>query len=341
LELTSKFILEKIEEAINPEGVLREIINSCVRKLISNARERGIDARKMIVRLSSKNLDTDLHVHIQNVNTDAAESLLHRFMILDQSNKAKGKATLFGEKFTIDATTFPSATKKRPHPKNTAATGSSRKKRRRRVGAGRNRRRFRPVLVPINRQGLHEIRNADTDSYCLFRAIELLRFKAQAANRMVFSRFLRDAWRQTEAVNNLMRVLNVVDCPDGYEIETYGPKIQEYYNQLYPGEFRLFAFDAEDPLKPYYSSDVAVYKTQICILFTEDHFDAIKSLNTLLRVRAYCLTCETPYHSNSDHNMKCLARCKNCGRIDPSGPCPNDTTAQIECCGCNKIFING
>ena len=330
--------MEKIEEAANPEGVLREIFNSCVRKLVSEARERGIDARRMIVRLSSENLESSIHVHIQNVNMDAAESLLHRLMIVDQSNKAKGKATLTEKKFTIDATTFPSASKKRRYTKPTKTSVTSRRKRQRRVGAGR-RRRFRPVRFTINRQGLHEIRNADTDSYCLFRAIELLRVKARSTKHS-FSRYLRNEMRQSEDVNKLLRVLDVEDCPDGYEIEIYGPKIQEYYNRLYPGQFKIFAFDAEDPIKPYYSSDVVAYKTPICILFTEDHFDAIKCLNTLLRVRAYCLSCETPYNKMADHNMQCKARCKNCGRVDSSGPCPNDGTPLNECGGCNKIFIN-
>ena len=338
MTLTSTFIFEKIEQAINPEGVLREIFNSCVRKLVSEARERGIDARRMIVRLSSENLDSSLHVHIQNVNTDATESLLHRFMILDQSNKAKGRATLTEKKFTIDATTISSGSKKRGYTKPTKTTETSRRKRQRRVGAGR-RRRFRPVLITINRQGLHEIRNEDTDSYCLFRAIELLRVKARTSKHS-FYRYVKNGRSQTEDVMKLLRVLDVGDCPDGYEIEIYGPKIQEYYNRLYPGEFKIFAFDAEDPMKPYYSSNVVDYKTAICILFSEDHFDAIKCLNTLLRVRAYCLSCETPYNKMMDHNMKCKARCKNCGRVDPSGPCSNDGTPRNECGGCNKIFIN-
>ena len=331
--------MEKIEEAVNPEGVLREIINSSVQKLVSYAQERGIDAKRMIVRLSSVNLESCLNVHIQKVNTDAAESILHRLMILDQSNKAKGRATLTGKEFQIDATTFPSASKKRRQTKTKNPVNSSNSKRRRRVGAGRNRRRFRPVRIPINRQGLHEINNAGTDSFCLFRAIELLRVKARTYKQDFF-RYLRDKRRQTEDVNKIMRELRVDTSLEGYDIETYGPMIQNRYNRLYPGQFKIFAFDEEDPMKPYYSTNVVDYKTPICVLFSEDHFDAIKSISQLLQVRAYCLTCETPYHRNLDHNMKCLARCKNCGRIDPSGPCPSDGTPRNECGGCNKFFIN-
>ena len=326
-----------MEDAINPEGVLKEIFNYCVQTLVSDARERGLVARRIIVNLSSENLDSDLHVHIQKINADAAEALLHRFLILDQSNKTKGRDSLIGKPFTIDATTLASASKKRRHPNNTTSTGApKRKRRRRRIGAGR-RRRFRPAHITINRRGLHEINNDDTN--CLFRAIDLLRVKAQV-DRMAFSRYLRDEGQQKEDVRILMRDLGVADSEHGYEVETYGPRIQRLYDELYPGQFRIFAFDADNPIKPYYSTDVATYTTAICILFSEDHFDAIKTLNTLLGVRAYCLSCEMPYHSQLDHNMKCLARCKNCGRIDPSGPCPSDGTPRNECVGCNKIFIN-
>ena len=326
-----------MEEAINPEGVLKNIFNYCLQTLISDSRERGLVARRIILNLSSENLDSDLHVHIQKINADAAEALLHRFMILDQSNKTKGKDSLTSKPFTIDATTLASASNKRRHPNNTPSTGAPKRKRRRRIGAGR-RRRFRPAHISIDRRrGLHEINNNDTN--CLFRAIELLRVKAQTY-KQDFYNYLRNEARQKEDVRNLMRALGVVNSMDGYEIETYGPRIQEHYDRLYPGQFKIFAFDAENPMKPYYSTDVVDYNTPICVLFSEDHFDAIKTLNTLLGVRAYCLSCEMPYHSQLDHNMKCLARCKNCGRIDPSGPCPNDGTPRNECAGCNKIFIN-
>jgi len=324
-----------MEEAINPEGVLKDIFNYCVQTLISDSRERGLVAKRIILNLSSENLDSDLHVHIQKINSDAAESLLHRFMILDQSNKTKGRDSLIGKPFTIDATTLASSSKKRRQTNNTSSNGAPKRKRRR-VGAGR-RRRFRPAQITINRRALHEINNEDSN--CLFRAVELLRVKAQESWN-TFSRFLRNEAKQTEDVNILMRALGVNNSEDGYEIETYGPKIQQHYDRLYPGQFKIFAFDEENPMKPYYSTDVVEYTTPLCVLFSEDHFDAIKSLNTLLGVRAYCLTCETPYNMESNHNMKCLARCKNCGRIDPSGPCPSDGTPRNECCGCNKIFIN-
>jgi len=325
-----------MEEAINPEGVLKDIFNYCVQTLISDSRERGLVAKRIIVNLSSENLDTDVHVHIQKINTDAAESLLHRFMILDQSNKTKGRDSLTGKPFTIDATTLASTTKKRRHTNNATSTGAPKRKRRKRVGAGR-RRRFRPAHITINRRGLHPINN--DDSNCLFRAIEMLRVKAQSP-KQTFYDYLRNEAKQTEDVNILMRTMGVVNSEDGYEIEIYGPKIQQHYDRLYPGQFKIFAFDEENPMKPYYSTDVVEYKKPLCVLFSEDHFDGIKSLNTLLGVRAYCLTCETPYNKMADHNMKCLARCKNCGRIDPSGPCPNDGTPRNECVGCNKIFIN-
>jgi len=320
---------------------LRDIFNSCVQKLVSEARDKGIEVRKMIVRLTSENLDSDLHVHIQQINSDASESLLHRLMILEQSNKAKGRNSLLGAPFRIDATTLSSSStpKKRGQTSSTTttATSASPKRKRRKGGAGRKRRRFRPVQITINRRGLHEINNKD--SYCLFRAIELLRVKARESKH-TFSRYLRNARRQTDGVKTIMRALNVDNCPEGYEIETYGPLIQQHYNRLYPGQFKIFAFDAENPLKPYFSTQVATYKTPLCILFSEDHFDSIKCLNTLLGVRSYCLSCETPYNKMADHDMKCLARCKNCGRVKPSGPCPSDGTPRTECVGCSKIFTN-
>ena len=92
-------------------------------------------------------------------------------------------------------------------------------------------------IMKISIQSIEKLLRNE-DSYCLFRSTEILRRKhTMTANQY---RYYKDNdAAQTRDVDELINTMGIPKDLDEYDIETYGPRIQSYYNMLHPGMFKV------------------------------------------------------------------------------------------------------
>lgn len=119
-----------------------------------------------------------------------------------------------------------------------------------------------------------EIKN--NDNYCLFYAIELMRFYSIYK----CGKITESAWRwlkenQTtklkEEVIILLRTINIPLDESDYD-GNYIRIVQEYWNYKYPGEYKIFIFN-NFQTTPIIKSDVTEYQFPILIYHHDNHFD--------------------------------------------------------------------
>lgn len=112
---------------------------------------------------------------------------------------------------------------------------------------------------------------------------------------------------------------------------------------MYPGKYRIIAFDQFGSYKPCYKSPArAQYNVAIVHHGAEKygsaHFDGVRCLNTLFGKSYYCSECELAFAHKVDHNSKCAQRCKGCGGFGPEYPCRGGL--KIECGDCHTKFVS-
>ncbi|KAL3111279.1 hypothetical protein niasHT_013321 [Heterodera trifolii] len=289
-----QFLMSLTFGAVFPEDILRNLFTMCLSYAVEGAESMKISADHFIFLLTSKHLDYEVAVHFKKLDNTATERILTRFEMVDQSNKAKERPSLLEEPFVIDITAIES---KRTKPKM--------------AGIGRN---DFNIDYRIADGATYEILN--NNNFCLFRAFELLRLKFMLP-RQRFSEYKRDERRQFENVRALCHATNINVALPFYSIEEFGGRIQDYYNVLHPGVFRLFCFETYGKMKPSWKADVEEYKHELCV-------------------------CEMPYDHQNQHTSKCKWKCHNCQRVGSSfrGNCEwNNNDAFFETClACNKTF---
>lgn len=127
-----------------------------------------------------------------------------------------------------------------------------------------------------------------------------------------------------------------------YSVEEHIPRIQEAYNLLYPGKYRIIVFDQYGRYQPCYKGPSA--EDDVCILHHGNesdgraHFDGIRCVNTLFGKAYYCPECEMAFAHKVDHTGKCRRKCRGCGGLGSAFPCRGGL--KIECSDCNGTFVS-
>lgn len=315
------FSFKNLEESENPEDVLTEILEYALQTGIEYAKSKGKITDRLQVVISSENLRSDIGLTIQKLNENSIDTIKNRFIDVDQSNRLRELGSLYGAPFLIDLTMLPARGTIFP-PKKKMKGGKKTKN----------------CVHNIDMDAIYDLRS-NNDGYCLFRAIELLR-RHEEMTRQRFHEYYQNDLQQTNDVIHLMEELNIPLNQDGYDVETYAPIIQEYYNTKFPNIFKIFFFGDVGYYEPFFTTEAAEFTTPLCIYYTDNHFIPIRNLNTFFSIRNYCFYCHKPYDRDVRHNIQCKSRCKLCCVVG-HGACTIVVDYERWCDGCHKTFTNG
>ena len=316
------FSFVKLEECEDPESELSKIFNFSVKESSKYARENGTSPERMLVVVSSANMESDIKLTIQKINENSLYSIKNSFIEVNQSNEKKGRPSLYGAPFKVDITVLPA--------KGTIFEPNKH------IGRGQKKVQ-RDVRHNIDLDAIYDCGNIE-DNYCLFRAIELLRRKEQMAHQR-FSDYRRNNQRQTLDILQLLGELNIPIGLDGYDVETYAPLLQAYYDLMFPGKFAIFFFSDVGQYKPFFKTRGCDFEIPLCIYYANGHFTAIRRISTFFSIRKYCFHCEKPYSRDAEHAMNCTARCMMCCVVG-NGKCVEVDGYEKYCDNCYKTFKN-
>ena len=196
------------------------------------------------------------------------------------------------------------------------------------------------------------IRIANDNNQCLFYAIELSRLfhdekiinglkRARAQipchllTKFSFYRLLKNAERQKQHINNFLKEIDVDRKKESYGIDDLHI-LQEYYDKIYPGMYRIVVID--DNAKVLWKGDMD-RKFIVALLYTDSHFDVLKNIAAYFKHKKFCIECQKFYNKDTYHRFNCKARCKDCGRVK-NGQCESEADVQIECQHCLRIFMS-
>ncbi|KAL3115698.1 hypothetical protein niasHT_013256 [Heterodera trifolii] len=202
-----RFMLDYIWNSSYPEDVLKSLFLMCLTYAAKGAEAMNIVANHFIFLLTARHLDYEIAVHFKNIKKidgSMAETILTRFEIVDQSNKAKERPSICEESFVIDITAIES--------------GKQRKKL-----AGKGRSSDFNIPYSICDGATFELTN--NDNFCLFRAFEFLRMK-HVLPQQRFSEYKCDQTRQLNDVTALCHACGIDVGLPFYSIEEYGERIQ-------------------------------------------------------------------------------------------------------------------
>ncbi|KAL3068190.1 hypothetical protein niasHS_016436 [Heterodera schachtii] len=202
-----RFMLDYIWNSSYPEEVLKSLFLMCVTYAMKGAEAMNIVANHFIFLLTARHLDYEIAVHFKNVKKidgTMAETILTRFEIVDQSNKAKERPSICEESFVIDITAVES--------------GKAKKKL-----AGKGRRLDFNIPYNICDGAIYEL--ANNDNFCLFRAFEWLCMQ-HVLPRQRFSEYKRNEGWQLNDITTLCQECGIDMSLPFYSIEDYGERIQ-------------------------------------------------------------------------------------------------------------------
>jgi G:T-mismatch repair DNA endonuclease (very short patch repair protein) len=322
------FELDKIEEAADPQEVLRQCFRRCIEKAMAAAAERGDAADHLGLEIDSPELAYPFGMGIRPITENTIDLLYNRFNQVDQSFKffdeeGAERSRLLSTLITVKVDTV--ASDRLP-----AVLGSAPS---------------RPLPpLSINRTSLITTEPLE-GNYCLFYAIELTRiYHSKVLDGRRFSElFGRRKHRQKEYVEALIEGAKIPRGLAEYDAAVYVPAVQRYYNERYPHKYRIFVFTRDGSYKPVIKSPAEEYEIALPIYHHNSHFDGIRHITTFFGKKSYCFQCERPYDRGSTHSTKCKGRCVNCLRVGPSFPCQKSVDASpttwIECGGCEKKFV--
>jgi hypothetical protein len=112
----------------------------------------------------------------------------------------------------------------------------------------------------------------------------------------------------------LLKKLGIPSFLIEYDMEKYGPIIQSYYNEAYPGKYKIFVFNS--PSAHIYETETFGYEIPLCLHYDQKlcHFDGIRSIYSYFGKKYYCYTCRSTYDHAIKHTSYCKSRCRNCCR---------------------------
>ena len=148
-----EFAVENIEEASNPEDVLKECLQYCIDQTRKNSIQSNMEVDRIGVNISSILLDYDIYVPIRRITENTTDAILNLFYKVSQSKGRDG--SLLGEPFSVIVTGIRS----QDLPKSREITGRG----------------FKDEIFKrrVNDECLLKIDNKDR--YCLFYALEIMR----------------------------------------------------------------------------------------------------------------------------------------------------------------------
>jgi hypothetical protein len=127
--------------------------------------------------------------------------------------------------------------------------------------------------------------------------------------------------------------------------KTYGvehiPKVQKFYDEKYPGMYRIIVMDNNPEIKPLWVAPLNEAKYQVVIYHESEHYDALKSVAKYFggpRTK-YCVDCAIFYDRDINHRYRCKARCIGCSKVR-NGKCPDQEGVSMYCFKCSKNFKN-
>lgn len=327
--LKTKFLIENVPE--NPEELLRALFQHCIDEAINLASENGIVPDRLGATIYSPLLDTDIWIGIRDINSNTADAILNRFLLVSQS-KPK---SLWGEPFSVEITTI-----------NRAALPLHHEIR----GRGRKwpRREFK-VHQKVNRRALLPVNNPPGDTRCLIYALELTkRIGIHQGTSQEFNYYLHHQKdQQRQHVNILMRAAGIPFGQPDYVAHQVVPCIVDHWNEIFAAngyKFKVFIFGGMGSYRPEYMYGPDDFTHPISLYHNNNHFDGIRRNvgSAIFSREKYCFSCFCPFDRAIDHTVTCQAKCPECGRIGAgatAGPCKIEIGFEPKYCdNCGKIF---
>lgn len=305
----SKFQLKNLEKSKNPEGVLKKLLRQAIDQAIEESKEKTGTPDRFGLRISSERLKRgDFNVNFDPINANTLDSIMNR---LHKVSKSAEEESIIGAPFTVEVTTicFDDLCKEVGQRETAimAASGGT---------ANAPRKRKCDVLHAVFEDGLLKIHNRD--NYCVFHAVEMARLEKTMGNRNEFKNYRRQKFEQERVAKQLVRAIGAPEGEPFYDAGVYIPRIQEYYDQKWPGEFRIFVFGRYGQYKPLLKTGDKDNRIVLTLYYDEStqHFDVIPTITSFFGgIKQYCYACERPFRKIDDHRMKCKQLCIHCRGI--------------------------
>ncbi|KAL3095127.1 hypothetical protein niasHT_027946 [Heterodera trifolii] len=315
----SKFVIEEIDKCADPAAELRSCIHHSIEEAILDGQNTLGATNKVGVIISSELLDQgDIILPITPITSNVVDAVFNQFCKVEQS-KSK-HVNLYGAPFIITVTVL--NTNGLPRQRTTKGKG-------------------RP---PVSAQSHIFKVNNNNDNYCLFYALELMRYYSLYKRGII----TRDNWRwinnnQTTVLRQkvllLLREAGIPTTETEYDAEVYIHQVQGLWNVKYPGEYKIFIFN-DYQMRPITKSDVTDYQFPILLYHNNNHFDGIKTISKFFNKKNYCLSCESPYYKKIAHSLKCTSLCHGCREVGVDYPCEPQQGYVKKCDHCNNTFYN-
>ena len=218
IQYNQSFALEKLDSVDDPTELLRYCFQQCVDRTMAKSRQEGMECDQLGVTISSPLLSYDIWTPLRPITDNTVDAILNTFLKVMQSQTAEG---IYGEPFTVTVT----GVRAQDLPT-------------RRTTVGRGRKNYvQKIVSNIEDACILQIKN--TDRYCLFYALELMRI--HVSNEMTRQRFFEyktNFERQRTAVTQMMRNAKIPRNLPDYILEEWGPVVQQYYDDTYgPGTY--------------------------------------------------------------------------------------------------------
>lgn len=253
----------------DPESDLKNLFDNLLNHAVNES--ALIKPNYYIFQLYSPQLSYEITHHFKLLDQNTAEEILHKFQRFDQSNTSKERPSAITTPFDIDI-----------HAISLKKTESNGNRKRAHPGAGKPFKRLQPINFEINPDGLFRLNN--NDRYCLFRSL-VFTIAHATLTRQRFSEFKNDDHEQAQMIKNLMQSCGIQRGLPFYDIEDVGDAVQNLYLDVaYPGRFKIFAFENQGLLKPFFRSNAEHYTDCLCIFYwaEDSHYDPIRSMQKLL-----------------------------------------------------------
>jgi hypothetical protein len=282
----STFEIKAIEHSANPLEVLRVCFTKAIEDAIAHSQEHTGEADKLGIGIHSDLLlKGPLWIPIHKIGPieDTVEQIVRRLEKMSYPDDNE-RAPLFSAPFKVDITTI-------CQKKLQQAVDAGK---RRLSMYGRGQRRINKDLSHcFFEKGIIRIQNTE-DPYCLFYALEIARLHCTMKDRMQFYRYRLSPERQNEQVRLLMEAAGIPTDLTEYDAFRFLPIVQQYFDQEYPQQFRIYAFNAIGKYKPTIKTGDIDNAHPLVLWFSDQHFDVVSSIRTLFDA-PYCWYFESTY----------------------------------------------